>query len=52
MNWIQPLSEDFLYCGPQEITSDLYRVCSDEHALPAEQHQTDHKGEQEGQNHD
>jgi len=46
MNWIEPLSEDFLYCDPQEIKTELYRVCSDEQLLPAEQPQTERAGEQ------
>ena len=45
MKWIEPLSEDFLYCDPQEISSELYRVCSDEQASPAEQHQAEQSGE-------
>ena len=50
MKWIEPLTEDFLYCDPQEISSELYRVCSDEQASPAEQHQAEkHQAEQSGE---
>jgi len=48
MNWIEPLSDDFLYCDPQEINTELYRVFSDEAVQPAEQLQTEQPGKQEG----
>ncbi len=46
MNWIEPLSEDFLYCDPQEIKTELYRVCTDEQVLPETQHQSEPAGKQ------
>jgi len=48
MTWIEPLSEDFLYCDPQEITTELYNVCTDEQATPAAEHKQQPSGDMSG----
>jgi len=40
MKRILPLSEDFLYCDPQQIKPEFYRISTDQQASAAVKHRT------------